>query len=83
MHSCRTSPADSRWIPMKSGLLISVLVVALQGTDANSVMHGYIRNPDGSFVTIDDPNAPKPRIRWEPMLTTSMQGEPWSVCTSI
>ena len=28
-------------------------------TDANSVMHGYIRNPDGSFVTIDDPNAPQ------------------------
>ena len=22
-------------------------------------MHGYIRNPDGSFVTIDDPNAPQ------------------------
>jgi hypothetical protein len=25
--------------------------------DANNVGHGYIRNPDGSFVIIDDPNA--------------------------
>ena len=26
-------------------------------TDPNNLMHGYIRNPDGTFVIIDDPNA--------------------------
>jgi hypothetical protein len=25
--------------------------------DANNATHGYLRNPDGTFITIDDPNA--------------------------
>jgi hypothetical protein len=26
-------------------------------TDANSITHGYLRNPDGTLISIDDPNA--------------------------
>lgn len=41
-------------------------------TDPNLIMHGYIRNTDGTFVIIDDPNAPQTAMRSLGTMLTGM-----------